>query len=67
MTAAEIIEQANVRGMAYGGASVCETAPDYIEVRPDASSDDVFALIEQVRDRVSEKLGVELTPEINVW
>jgi UDP-N-acetylenolpyruvoylglucosamine reductase len=30
-------------------------------------SDDVRALIELVRAKVRERLGVELTPQIEVW
>ena len=67
MSAGEIIEQANIKGLKAGGASVCESAPDYIEVRPGASSDDVVSLIENVREKVSETLGVDLAPEIRVW
>lgn len=67
MTAGEIIEQANLKGMKQGGAAICEAAPDYIEVRPGTSSADVFTLIETIREHVSETLGVDLSPEINVW
>jgi UDP-N-acetylenolpyruvoylglucosamine reductase len=34
---------------------------------PHCSSDDVRTLVETVRSRVREKLGVELTPQIEVW
>lgn len=67
MTAGEIIEQANLKGLKAGGASICEACPDYIEVRPGTSSEDVFSLIEDVRGHVSEILGVDLQPDINVW
>ena len=67
MTAGEIIEQANLKGLSSGGASICDAAPDYIEVRPGTSSEDVVALIENVREKVSESLGVDLASSINVW
>jgi UDP-N-acetylenolpyruvoylglucosamine reductase len=35
--------------------------------QPGCTSDDVRLLVEQVRARVRERLGVELTPQIELW
>lgn len=67
MTAGEIIEQAGAKGLRSGGVSVSETDPNFVEVKPGASSDDVFSLIEDIRGQVSDVLGVDLVPQIEVW
>jgi UDP-N-acetylenolpyruvoylglucosamine reductase len=40
---------------------------NYVVAGPRCTSDDVRALVESVRTRVREKLGIELTPLIEVW
>jgi len=67
MTAAEIIEQAGLKGATVGGAIVSDRNANFIEAQPGATSKDVQALIDLVRRRVSEKLGVDLVPEIEIW
>ena len=67
LTAGEIIEQVGLKGRAIGGASISEVDANFIEVQPNTSSSDVIALIDQVRLQVSEKLGVDLQPQIDVW
>jgi len=67
MTAGEIIDQAGVKTETVGGASLNDRDPNFIEAAPGTKSDDVLKLIEVVRKEVSERLGVELTPSIQVW
>lgn len=67
MTAGEIIEQAGLRSESVGNAQICERNANFIEARAGASSSDVLALIEQVRTKVSETLGVELVPGMEIW
>ncbi len=67
LSAGEIIEQAGLKGHKVGGARVSEKDANFIEIEQGATSADVFALIEDVRGKVSEVLGVELQPEIEVW
>lgn len=67
ISAGQIIEQAGLKGFSVGGASISEQNPNFIEVEPGTSSADVFSLIEKVRSHVSENLGVDLQPEIEVW
>ena len=66
-TAAEVMEQAGVKATTVGGASLNERDPNFIEVRPGAKSEDVQLLIAEVRRAVSETLGVELSPGIQIW
>lgn len=67
MSAGEIIEQSGAKGLRCGGVSISESDASFIEVRPGASSKDVFSLIEDIRGHVSEVLGVDLSPQIDVW
>ena len=40
---------------------------NFIVVDPSATSQDVLQLIDLVRNRVAERLGVELETEIEIW
>jgi len=67
MTAESLIVQAGARDLRRGEASVYAPHANYVVAGPRCTSDDVQALVELVRTRVREKLGVELTPLIEVW
>ncbi|MFM9057847.1 MAG: UDP-N-acetylmuramate dehydrogenase [Planctomycetaceae bacterium] len=66
-TAESLIAQAGARDVRVGGASVHSPRANYVVADATCTSDDVRALVEQVRTRVREALGVELTPQIEVW
>ena len=66
-TAESLIVQAGARDARVGGASVHGPHANYVVADPGCTSDDVRGLVEQVRARVREALGVELTPQIEVW
>lgn len=66
-TAESLIEQAGGRDLRAGEASVHPPHANYVVAGPGCSADDVRRLVEQVRDRVRQRLGVELTPLIQVW
>ncbi len=67
ISAGEIIEQAGLKGMHIGEAEVSERNANFIVARPGATSSDVKQLIERIRVRVAEHLGVELDCEIRIW
>ncbi len=67
MTAAEIIEQAGLKGASVGGALVSDRNANFIEAQPGTTAKDVRALMDLVRAQVSEKLGVDLMPDIEIW
>lgn len=62
--AGALIEAAGLKGVSVGGAQVSELHAGFIINKGDASSADVHALIELVRQRVLEHSGVLLEPEI---
>ena len=66
-TAESLIVQAGARDLRFGEASVHGPHANYVVASPHCTSDDVRALIELVRSKVRERLGVELTPQIEVW
>jgi UDP-N-acetylmuramate dehydrogenase len=66
-SAESLIVQAGGRDLRVGDASVYAPHANYVVAGPQGTSDDVRALIEAVRARVRDRLGVELTPQIDVW
>jgi UDP-N-acetylmuramate dehydrogenase len=65
--AARLIESCGLKGLQRGGARVSEKHANFI-VNPDgaASAADIEGLILQVRKRVLEQTGVDLTPEVRI-
>ena len=66
-TAESLVVQAGGRDLRVGEASVYAAHANYVVASSNCPSDDVRALIELVRAKVRERLGVELTPQIEVW
>ena len=66
-TAASLIEQAGLKGTQVGEAKVNERHANFIEVEPGGSSRDVIRLIDLLKTRVSEQLGVELELDVEIW
>ena len=66
-TADSLIAQAGCRDLCIGGASIYPSCANYVVTEAGCPSTDVQELVEKVRARVREKLGVELAPRIRVW
>ena len=67
ISAASLIEQAGLRSARFGGAEVSDRNANYIVTQPEATSGDVLQLIEYLRERVDERLGVELQTAVDLW
>jgi len=67
VAAGKLIDEAGLKGLAVGGATVSERHANFIVTRPGASADDVLNLLGQVKKRVFERHGIELHEEIAVW
>ena len=67
MSAGMLIDQVGLKGTRVGGAEVSDRHANFIVAHEGATSEDVLKLIEQVRERVLDKLGIELELEIQVW
>jgi UDP-N-acetylmuramate dehydrogenase len=67
ISAGMLVDQAGLKGTRVGGAEVSDRHANFIVTDADATSGDVLRLIELVRSRVAERLGVELETEIEIW
>lgn len=64
--AGTLIEKCGLKGARVGGAMVSQKHAGFIVNTGDATSADILALIEQVRQAVAQKTGVMLSPEVRV-
>jgi UDP-N-acetylmuramate dehydrogenase len=62
--AARLVEAVGAKGLSVGGAIVSEKHSNFIVARPGASAGDVHRLIRLIQDRVLERFGVSLEPEV---
>jgi UDP-N-acetylmuramate dehydrogenase len=62
-----LIDQAGLKGTRVGGAEVSERNANFIIASDGATSEDVLRLVDLVRSRVEERLGVELELQLDVW
>ena len=67
MSAGMLIDQAGLKGTRIGQAEVSDRHANFIVAAAGATSNDVLQLIELVKTRVNERLGIELETEIEVW
>jgi UDP-N-acetylmuramate dehydrogenase len=67
MSAGMLIDQAGLKGETIGGAEVSQRHANFIIAHPKATTRDVLKLIDLVRSRVAERMGVELETEIEIW
>ena len=67
MSAGMLIDQAGLKGTKIGGAEVSTDHANFFITHDGASSGDVVKLIDTVRSRVAERLGVELETELDIW
>jgi UDP-N-acetylmuramate dehydrogenase len=66
-SAGRVIDVAGLKGLAVGGASVSDVHANFIVNRGDATSEDLFALIESVKEKVLRSTGVALEEEVVRW
>ncbi|MCS7239494.1 MAG: UDP-N-acetylmuramate dehydrogenase [Thermoguttaceae bacterium] len=66
-TAAELIEQAGLRGARVGGAVVSERHANFIVAEPECTAADVLRLIDLIRTQVSQRLGIDLELSLEIW
>jgi UDP-N-acetylmuramate dehydrogenase len=67
MSAGMLIDQCGLKGERVGGAEVSQRHANFFVAHPEATAKDVLQLIDLVRDRVAERMGVELETEIEIW
>ncbi len=67
ISAGALIDQAGLKGARQGGAEVSDRHANFIVAQPGATASDILELIEQIRQRVWQQFGYELTLQIQVW
>ena len=65
--AGKLIQDAGLRGYRVGGAQVSEKHTGFVVNAGGATAGDVRRLIADVQERVRERFGVELEPEVRIW
>ena len=65
--ASRLIDEAGLRGLSVGGAKVSEKHAGFIVNFNHATPEDIKSLMDQVRQKVKEKHGVELELEQILW
>ena len=59
-SAGRLIDAAGLKGLRHGSAEVSTKHANFIQADPNGSADDVYQLIQQVRQRVFDQFGVLL-------
>lgn len=67
MHAGALIEQAGLKGTRIGGAEISDRHANFIINEENATTENVLDLINLAQNTVSEKFGVELELEIELW
>lgn len=67
MSARMLIDQAGLKGTRVGAVEVSQHHANFIVAHEGATSQDALRLIDIVRSRVAERLGVELETELEIW
>ncbi len=67
ISAGMLIDQCGLKGLRVGGAEVSDRHANYFVAHPGATCRDLEQIIAQVRQRVAEKMGVDLELQIDVW
>jgi UDP-N-acetylmuramate dehydrogenase len=67
MSAGMLIDQCGLKGEQVGGVEVSQRHANFFVAKPGATAKDVLQLIDVVRNKVAERMGVELETEIEIW
>lgn len=66
VSAGELIDKAGLKGRRVGDAQVSTKHANFIINRGGAKAEEVFSLMETVREEVLRKMGIRLEPEIEI-
>ena len=64
--AGKLIDDTGLRGYTVGGAQVSEKHCGFVVNKGDATAADVLQLMKDVDEKVFNKFGVHLTPEVRI-
>lgn len=64
--AGRIIDEVGLKGLQFGGAKVSELHANFIVNNGNATAKDILSLVDDVMEKVYEKRGIALEPEIKI-
>ncbi|HEX5472914.1 MAG TPA: UDP-N-acetylmuramate dehydrogenase [Lacipirellulaceae bacterium] len=67
MSAGMLIDQCGLKGEQVGGVEVSQRHANFFVAKPGATAKDILQLVDVVRNRVAERMGVELETQIEIW
>jgi UDP-N-acetylmuramate dehydrogenase len=67
VSAANLIDEAGLKGTRVGDAEISSRNANFIVVGPSGKASDVVALIELARNTVRDRAGVELETSLEIW
>lgn len=65
--AAALIDETGLKGFRVGGAAVSEKHAGFVVNVDHATADDVVKLLYAVSDKVYDRTGIRLEPEVRIW
>jgi UDP-N-acetylmuramate dehydrogenase len=65
-TAAQLIENCDIKGLQYGGAQISKLHANFIVNNGGATANDIIHLASIAQDRVFDRFGIRLAPEIRL-
>lgn len=65
--AAALIDETGLKGFQVGGALVSTKHAGFVVNAGNATAEDVLNLLKQVSDKVYDRTGIRLEPEIRIW
>ena len=66
-SAGKLIDQAGLKRTRLGGAEVSDRHANFVVTHDGCKSDDVLRLVDLIRSKITERFGVDLELEIQVW
>lgn len=67
MSAGMLVDQCGLKGERIGGVEVSQRHANFFIAQSGATAREVLQLIDLVRNRVAERMGVELETQIEIW
>lgn len=65
--AAALIDETGLKGFRVGGAEVSTKHAGFVVNAGNATAQDVVSLLKQVSDKVFDRTGIRLEPEVRIW
>lgn len=67
LSAGKLIDECGLKGLSVGGAAVSDQHANFVVTREGCTARDIITLMAQVRQRVLDRTGIALVPEVVTW